>query len=233
MARPGNSPSRFSIRGFFRMQAPVPRLQLIKRAVAAAVLLPAVLGCSAASTPRAQVSPLTTSLNLARMVDESENIVLARVTRVTAEPHPQLQNLNTVVVALEVIEPLKGSPGRELVFRQYVADIFDAKSTLGYRLGEEIVLMLRKPSAEGLTSPVGFEQGRFVAGRDAAGNRTVQNSMDNAGLFEGIDATSPGLKARLTPALQRLVAEHRTGPIAYDQFKSIVGGLIAAQQNTR
>ncbi len=215
------------------MQGSVLRLQLIKRAVAAAVLLPAMLGCSAASTPRAQVSPLTTSLNLARMVDESENIVLARVTRVTAEPHPQFQNLNTVVVAMDVIEPLKGSPGRELVFRQYVADIFDAKSTQGYRIGEEIVLFLRRPSAEGLTSPVGFEQGRFLAGRDAAGNRTVRNSMDNAALFDDINAASPGLQARLSPALQRLVAEHRTGPIAYDQFKSVVGGLIAARQNAR
>lgn len=233
MAPPSPSPERFPIRGIFRMLGPVLRLQLIRRAVAAAVLFPAMLGCLAISTPRAQVSPLTTSMNLARMVDESENIVLARVTRVTAEPHPQFQNLNTVVVALEVVEPLKGAPGRELVFRQYVADIFESKSTLGYRIGEEIVLMLRKPSQEGLTSPVGFEQGRFLVERDAAGNRTVRNSMDNAALFDGIDAASPGLKARLSPALQRLVAENRTGPIAYDQFKSIVGGLIAARQNTR
>jgi len=226
-------PIRSFCRGIFRMQEPVLRLQLINRCLAASVVLPAMLGCLAVSTPRAQVSPLSTSMNLARMVDESENIVLARVTRVTAEPHPQFQNLNTVVVALEVLDPLKGSPGRELVFRQYVADILESKSTLGYRLGEEIVLLLRKPSDEGLTSPVGFEQGRFRVERDAASNRTVRNGMDNAALFDGIDAASPGLKPRLSSALQRLVAEHRAGPIAYDQFKSIVGGLIAARQNTR
>jgi hypothetical protein len=57
--------------------------------------------------------------------------------------------------------------------------------------------------------------------------------MDNAALFEGIDATSPGLKARLTPALQALIVQHRSGAIAYDQFKSIVSGEIAARQNAR
>jgi hypothetical protein len=192
----------------------------------------AVLGCHSSPPARAQMTPVAAPMNLARMVQESENIVLARVTAVRAEPHPQFQNLNTVVVTLNVVEPLKGSLGRELSFRQYVADIFESKSTLGYRVGEEIVLMLRKPSAEGMTSPVGFEQGRFLVQRDAAGNRTVRNSMDNAALFEGIDAASPGLKARLAPALQSLVTQHRTGPIAYDQFKSIVAALIAARQNT-
>jgi hypothetical protein len=172
-------------------------------------------------------------MNLARMVEESENVVLGRVTAVRAEPHPQFQNLNTAAVTLEVIEPLKGSPAGELVFRQYNPDVIESKSTLGYRVGEEIVLMLRKPSAEGMTSPVGFEQGKFLVGRDAAGNRTVRNNMDNAALFDGIDAASPGLRPRLTPALQSLVASHRTGPIAYDQFKSIVSALIAARQDMR
>ena len=233
MVRSSPLPKRLAIRGAFRCSSTSFRLQFVRRTASALLLLLATLGCPAASPPRAQVSPLTTSINLARMVDESENIVLARVTGVRAEPHPQFQNLNTVVVTLEVIEPLKGSPGRELAFRQYIADILESKSTLGYRVGEEIVLLLRKPSAEGMTSPVGFDQGRFLVERDAAGNRTVRNSMDNAALFDGIDAASPGLKARLSPALQRLVAEHRTGPIAYDQFKSIVGGLIAARQNAR
>lgn len=208
-----------------------PRRRCCQRAALAILSLIAILGCRPAPSARAQMTPVAPPMNLARMVDESENVVLARVTAVRAEPHPQFQNLNTVVVSLEVIEPLKGSPGRELVFRQYVFDIFESKSTLGYRVGEEIVLLLRKPSAEGMTSPVGFEQGRFVLERDAAGNRTVRNSMDNAALFDGIDAASPGLRPRLTPALQVLVASHRSGSIAYDQFKSIVAALVAAASN--
>lgn len=228
-------PKRPAIRAAARRYSMSFRLRRMPGIAAAMFLLLVVLGCPAASPPRAQVTaPLTVPMNLARMVDESENIVLAHVTALRAEPHPQFQNLNTVVVTLEVTEPLKGSPGKELVFRQFVNGPAESgKSMLGYTVGEEIVLMLRKPSAEGMTSPVGFEQGRFLVERDAAGNRTVRNSMDNATLFDGIDAASPGLKARLSPALQRLVAEHRTGPIAYDQFKSIVAAQIAARQSAQ
>src|SRR5262245_1602236 len=91
----------------------VPRYSL------AVLALLAVLGCRPAAPVRAQTAPLTVPMNLARLVDESQNVVLARVASVRVEPHPQYQNLNTVVVTLDVAEPLKGSPGRQLVFRQY------------------------------------------------------------------------------------------------------------------
>lgn len=229
MRSPGSFANRFAAHGAVRTR----QLPSLRRLLLAVLWLLALFGCRSAAPVRAQMTPLTVPMNLARMVDESENVVLARVTAVRAEPHPQFQNLNTIVVTLEVVEPLKGSPGNELVFRQFVGDAVQTKSTAGYRVGEEIALMLRKPSAEGLTSPVGFEQGRFLVERDAAGNRTVRNGMDNAALFDNIDAASPGLKARLSPALQGLVAAHRTGPITYDQFKSIVSAQIAARQNAR
>ena len=229
-------PNRFASRGAPWRRSVSSCLPPGRRAASLALALLATLGCPAAVPLRAQVStPLTVPMNLARMVDESENVVLARVSALHAEPHPQFQNLNTVVVTLEIIEPLKGSPGNQLVFRQYAPGFgaIGGKSMLGYAVGQEIVLLLRKPSAEGMTSPVGFEQGSFLVARDAAGNRSVRNGMDNAALFDGIDASSPGLKARLSPALQTVVAEHRNGPIPYDQFKSIVAAQIAARQNTR
>jgi hypothetical protein len=193
---------------------------------------PAVVGCIAARNPRAQAMRTVTSINLARMVEESGNIVLARVTRATPEPHPQFRNLNTVAVTLDVVETLKGSPGREFVFRQYVADIFESKSTQGYRMGEEILLFLHGPSTEGLTSPVGFEQGRFRVERDTAGSRVVRNGMDNIGLFEGMDATDPGL-ARVSPEVRRMVSEHRGGAIAYDSLKAAVEALVSFSRTSR
>jgi hypothetical protein len=186
--------------------------------------------CALAAPARAQQGALTAQVDLARMVDESENVVLARVTSVVAEKHPQFQNLDTVVVTLQVIEPLKGTPGATLSFRQYVFDIHDLETKLEYRIGEEVVLMLRRPSQYGLTSPVGLEQGRFHVERDAANNRMVTNGMDNAGLFGTVNQTSPGLQARLSPALQQLVSEHHSGPISYDQFKTLVQDEVAARQ---
>jgi hypothetical protein len=178
----------------------------------------------------AQKGALTAQVDLARMVDEAENVVLARVTSVTAEKHPDYGNLDTVLVTLQVIEPLKGSPGATLTFRQFVFDVTDLNTKLDYRIGEEVVVMLRKPSAIGLTSPVGLEQGRFRVERDAAGNRVVRNGSDNAGLFGTVDQTSPGLRARLNPQLQQLITDHRSGPISYDQLKALVQSEVAARQ---
>jgi len=178
----------------------------------------------------AQDGALTVQVDLARMVDESENVVLARVTNVVAEKHPQFENLDTVVVTLQVIEPLKGTPGATLTFRQYVWDITDLNTKLNYRTGEEVVLMLRQPSQVGLTSPVGLEQGRFRVERDALNNRMVRNGSDNAGLFGTVDQTSPGLRPRLNPQLQQLMTNHRSGPISYEQLKAVVQSEVAARQ---
>lgn len=201
----------------------------VKRAVVMALVAGLALSCFA--TPaRPQQGARTVQLDLARMVDEAENVVLGRVTSVIAEKHPQLENLDTIVVTLQVLDPIKGSPGPQLTFRQYVFDLRDRDTKLGYRIGEEVVLMLRQPSEYGLTSPVGFEQSRFRVERDAANNRVLRNGMDNAGLFTGIEQTAPTLRARLSQPLQQLVTQHRAGPITYDQFKSFVQAEVAARQ---
>jgi hypothetical protein len=205
---------------------------LISRTLGITLILGILLGCRPTVPVQAQIAPLSSPMNLARLVDESENVVLARVVAVTTEPHPQFQNLNTAVVTLEVSEALKGTPGAQLTFRQYLGGAAGGKSSSGYNVGEEIVLMLRKPSEAGLTSPVGFEQGLFAVQRDAAGNRIVRNGAGNTGLFDGIDASSPGLKARLAPPLQSMVAQHHGGPISYEQFKSVVRAQIAAHQGS-
>jgi hypothetical protein len=195
-----------------------------------AVLVVAFAHLSHATPASAQQGGMTVPLDLARMVDESENVVLARVTDVKAEKHPQLQNLDTVVVTLDIIEPLKGGPGRQYSFRQYVFDIRDRDSKLGYRVGDEVVLLLRRPSAQNLTSPVGFEQGRFRVERDAQGNRFLRNGIDNAALFDGVDKTAPTLKNHISPAVQQMVVQHRSGPISYEDFRSFVQGVLAARQ---
>ena len=212
-----------------RRAASTARTRLIQRAVVMTLVAGLALGCLA--TPaRAQQGGLTIQLDLARMVDESENVVLARVMNVVGEKHPQFENLDTVVVTLQVLDLLKGSPGTQFSFRQYVFDIHDRDTKLGYRVGEEVVVMLRRPSQYGLTSPVGLEQSRFRVERDGANNRIVRNGLNNAGLFRGIDQTSPRLRSRLSAAMQQLVTVHSAGPITYDQFKSFVQNEVAERQ---
>jgi hypothetical protein len=179
---------------------------------------------------RTQEGGLTLQMNLARMVDESENVVLGRVLSVVAEKHPDFQNLDTLRITLQVLDPIKGSPGAQLTFRQYIFDIHDRDTKLNYRIGEEVVLMLRQPSQYGLTSPVGLEQGRFRVDRDALNNRLLRNGTDNAGLFTSVDQSSPQLRPRLSPAMQQLLSDHQAGPITYDQFKTFVQNQVAARQ---
>ena len=202
----------------------------VKKFIVATLVAGALL-CGLAPRATAQQGALTVQIDLAKMVDEAENVVLGRVTNVVAEKHPQFENLDTVVVTLQVLDPLKGSPGAQLSFRQYVFDIHDRDTKLGYRLGEEVVVMLRRPSQYGLTSPVGFEQGRFKVERDAANIRMLRNGQDNAGLFTGIEQSSPQLSVQLTPAVRQLVIEHRAGAISYEQFKSLVQSEVAVRQS--
>jgi hypothetical protein len=200
-----------------------------KKAILLTLVAELAMFCAAIAAG-AQQGALTAHVDLAKMVDESQNVVLGRVTNVVAEKHPQYQNLDTVLVTLQVIESLKGTPGATLTFRQYVFDVTDLETKLDYRIGEEVVLMLRKPSQIGLTSPVGLDQGRFRVELDATNNRIVSNGMDNAGLFGTIDQTSPGLRPRLSPALQQLITNHRSGPISYAQLKALVQSEVAARQ---
>ncbi len=181
----------------------------------------------------AQQSGMSVPMDLARMVDESENIVLGRVTSVKSEKHPDFQNLDTVVVTLDVQDALKGAPGSTYSFRQFVIDVRDRDSKLGYRVGEEVVLMIRQPSQYKLTSPVGLEQGRFRVERDGQGNRLLRNGLNNAGLFDGVAKSVPNLKSYVSSAVQQLTVQHQSGPISYEDFKSFVQGVLAARQSAQ
>lgn len=169
--------------------------------------------------------------NLSELVGDSYTIVLGRVVSVKAEPHPQYHGLQTIVITLQVAEVWKGQAGATFTFRAFVSDPTDFKQRLGYAGNQDVLLMLTKPSDIGLSSPAGLEQGRFRVVTDAQGNRTVVNGINNAGLFRNVQKTAPKLDAQLAglPARQ-LLTQHATGPIAFDDFKSIVQTLVAGSQ---
>jgi hypothetical protein len=169
--------------------------------------------------------------NLAELVGDSYTIVLGRVASVKAEPHPQFQNIQTVVVTLQVSEVWKGQAGSTFTFRAFVSDPLDFRGKLGYAGNQDALLKLTKPSDIGLSSPAGLEQGRFRVNTDAYGNRTVVNGLSNTGLFRNVQKTSPKLDAQLAalPARQ-LLTQHASGPITFDDFKTIVQTLVAGSQ---
>ena len=173
----------------------------------------------------AQRGALVVPQNLAELVDQSQTILVGRVVSARAEKHPQFENFNTVVVTLRVEEVWKGSAGPTFTFRQYVWDIRDAASVLGYRKGGEFLLLLIPPSQYGLSSPAGLDYGRFRLLRDARGVRSALNGFGNAGLFRGMDTQLRQKGIELSPGPAALVARHQRGPIALDDLKAIIQQL--------
>lgn len=169
--------------------------------------------------------------NLPELVQDAHTIVVGRITRLQAEPHPQIPQLMTVVVDLSVSEVWKGTAGKRFSFRAFVNHELDYKEKLGYSRGEEVLLMLTRPSQYGLSSPAGMEQGRFRVRVDATGRKTAVNGYNNAGLFFRARQTAPKLDADLAglPARQLLV-RHSSGPILLDDLRLIVQKLTSSSE---
>lgn len=179
-----------------------------------------------ASPAWAQQSALTVPRNLGQLVERSAVIVRGNVTSVRMEKHPELGNLDTVVVTLRVRESLKGDVGDSYSFRQYLWDIRDRSMAGGYRKGQNLLLMLIAPSRYGLSSPAGFDQGRFRIQRDQAGREVAVNGRANAGLLDGIGARFAQQGKVLALGPTRLIESHRQGPIAVDELSNLVRELV-------
>ena len=144
------------------------------------------------------------------------------------EPHPQLKNLMTVVVTLQVEETLKGIGASTFTFRQAVIDKQDQQQNMGYRTGQHLLLVLIKPSQYGLTSPAGMEQGRFRIESQGVGKLSATNGLGNAGLFRGLDSQLQAKGLRITPESQDLIAKPSAGPISLEQLKTLIRTIAAA-----
>lgn len=191
------------------------------------VLLALAAGVATAPV-QAQRGFLALQMNLGTLVDASGIIVQGRVVSAHPEPHPDYSALSTVVVTVEVTDTLKGESSAQYAFRQFVVDIRDKGTTIGYKPGQEVLLILTSPSDVGLSSPVGMAQGRFVISTDAQGNRVAANGADNLGLFLKMDKTHPKLSGRLSAQAQQVVAANAGGPIALDQLKEIIRAEVSA-----
>jgi hypothetical protein len=166
--------------------------------------------------------------NLEELVSDAHVILLGRVMEVRSEPHPQYQGLLTVVVTLEVVDVLKGQVPAPFSFRQYALDPRDARSKMNYKTGEEVFLLLHGAHPQtGLSSPAGLEQGRFRITRDSQGNRLATNGYNNGGLFRNIDPATNSKLQSLDVRARQMITTHASGPIPYDQLKSVIQAFVA------
>jgi hypothetical protein len=160
----------------------------------------------------AQRGALTVPRNLEQLTDRAADIVRGTVVSAHVEKHPELTNLDTVVVTLRLSDTLKGSAQEKFTFRQFIWDARDRQDAAGYRKGQDLLLLMIAPSRYGLSSPAGLDQGRFRIERDRKGREMAINGAGNLNLFEGLDASTKSA-ASLSSRQASLVAKHRKGPV--------------------
>jgi hypothetical protein len=192
-------------------------------------LTPGGLLLAGARTAKAQRGAITLPRNLADLSAGAGRIVQGRVVAVRVEPHPVYKNLKTLLLTLSVDDVLKGDAAKTLTFREFLWDIRDIADGAGYRVGDEVLLFLNKPTVLGLTSPVGLEQGRFRVIKSASGEEFAVNASGNAGLMNGVLATGRLNVAKLSAKSRASVESFQKGPIALSALKESVQVLVKSQ----
>lgn len=178
----------------------------------------------------AQQGALTIPRNLDQLTERAAVIVRGNVISARMEKHPELSNLDTVIVTLRVQETLKGQAGDTFTFRQYVWDLRDRMSAVGYEKGQDVLLMMIAPSRYGLSSPAGLEQGRFRIQRDGSGREYAVNSHNNLRLFDGVGAELEKEGITPSPATASLLAKHRSGPVELRELTALIRQLAAGSE---
>lgn len=169
----------------------------------------------------AQRGALTIPRNLEQLTDRASDVVRGTVVSAHVEKHPELGNLDTVVVTLRLTDTLKGSAQGSFTFRQFLWDVRDRQDAAGYRKGQDLLLLMIAPSRYGLSSPAGLEQGRFRIERDREGREMAINGTGNFKLFEGLDASAKSA-VTLSSRQASLVAKHRKGPVEAAELTAMI-----------
>jgi len=176
-----------------------------------------------------QRGAITAPVSLDQMSRRADRIVHGSVVSARVEPHPQLTNLSTIVITMQVQDMLKGKAATTLTFRQFIWDLRDKQDAARYLKGQELLLFLNPVSEYGLTSPVGLEQGRFRITRDRTGKAYAANGRDNAGLFSGTEQRARAQHMKLSTKATTVVQQANPGPIPLDDMKQTIRELARMQ----
>jgi hypothetical protein len=174
------------------------------------------------SDSNAQHGAFTLARGLDQLTEEADVIVHGYVTSTRIEPHPQLRNLNTIVVSLEVKDTYKGKSQKSLTFRQYVWDPDPQRELAEYGKHQELVLFLGPVSEYGLTSPVGLEQGRFRVYADQNKQVVAANGRGNRGLFNSVVQRARARGVTLTPRTLQIAQKTPASPLRLSDLEDAI-----------
>jgi hypothetical protein len=183
-----------------------------RRARSTAVVRVLVLSLvAAAALPTGAFASRARLVNLEEMSQRADRILSGTCVAMRLERDTAL-NIDTTIVTIEVKRVVKGRRERSLTLRLAGDATGSASGTnfVGmpqFKVGEEVVLFLYGESRAGLTSPVGFGQGKFTVETHKDGMRYATNGRANQDLLRNL---SPEGSRRLDEA--RHGHEHAADP---------------------
>jgi hypothetical protein len=175
-------------------------------------VLAAILAVALDSLQASQVRPL----NIAQMTERADRIFVGRCVGVQTVSDPELGQLVSHVT-FNVERGAKGDLRGNVTIRVLEAQAIDGLPQ--FQSGEEVVLFLYPASRRGLTSPVGFGQGKFTVVRDKLGARFAVNGFGNENLLRNLPGEA---RDRLGSATAAWPAR---GPIQVDELLHAVESL--------
>ena len=191
------------------------------------LLIPILVILTLISSPLlAQRGALTTRQSIDQLTDEATLIVHGHVTSAKVEPHPQLTNLMTVLVTMEVQETLKGTPRKSIQFRQYIWDLRDQLDAAQYTKNQELLLLLGPESQYGLRSPVGLDQGRFRITHDGKDQPVAVNGRANAQLFEATEKRAQARGIKLSSRVTAIARQRTAGPVPLPDLEDAIRSFV-------
>ena len=171
----------------------------------------------------------TITRGIDQLTEEADVIVHGYVTSTRIEPHPQLRNLNTVVVSIEVKDTYKGKPGKSLTFRQFIWDSDPQRELAEYGKHQELILFLGPVSEYGLTSPVGLEQGRFRIYADQKKQVVAANGRGNVGLFHSVVTRAHSHGVTLSPRILKMAQQTPAAPLLLSDLEDAIRTFAGAR----
>ena len=171
----------------------------------------------------------TIARGLDQLTEEADVIVHGYVTSTHIEPHPQLRNLNTIVVSLEVKDTYKGKSAKSLTFRQYVWDPDPQRELAEYGKHQELILFLVPVSEYGLTSPVGLEQGRFRIYADQKKQMLAANGRGNVGLFHSVVTRANARGVTLSARTLQMARQTQASPLPLKDLEDAIRTFVGVR----
>lgn len=136
-------------------------------------------------------------LSLEEMTQHAARVFSGRCVQVRVHRDPTLERTVTLVT-FEVDRAVKGAGPKRLTVKLLGDQRAVKEKGRGiegvprFLEGEEVILFLYGDSRSGLTSPVGFGQGKFTVVNDKQGRKVALNGLGNETLFRGLSSEAKG-----------------------------------------